>query len=570
MGGFEIIGGAFARDGKEHRVLSGALHYFRVRPEQWSHRLRMLAAMGLNCVETYVPWNLHERRPGEFTDVEQLGEFLSRAADEGLDAIVRPGPYICAEWDNGGLPSWLTGRIRCSEPGYLAAVDAWFDVLIPLVAEHQITRGGNVIMVQVENEYGSYGTDLGYLRHLQDGLRRRGIDVPLFTSDGPNDLMLTGGTIPGVLATVNFGSEPEQAFKVLREIRPSDPLFCMEFWCGWFDHWGGEHVTRDAADAADVLRRILDAGASVNLYMAHGGTSFGTWSGANRGDPMRTGASKPHVSSYDYDAPVDERGAPTAKFWLFRSIFEGYQSKPLPDPPQLPPLLPPRQVPMTQTLALLDVMDGLPSVESPMPLSFEELGLEHGLALYRTALPGPRARYPLKITGLADRAQIFVDGAAVGEGETVAVQGERADVAVFVESMGRVNYGPLVGERKGITGGILHDQQYTHGFRTTPFAVDDISSLPWGHPRSGRFGPLLTRGWLDVDEPRDTFVGVPDGVKGYVWVNGFLLGRYWNVGPQERLYLPWPLLRRGRNEFVVLELDAQAVTSIGLHPTPHS
>ncbi|HEX6682537.1 MAG TPA: beta-galactosidase family protein [Candidatus Limnocylindrales bacterium] len=556
MGKFEVIGGAFVRDGEPHRVLSGAMHYFRVLPEQWRHRLKTMRAMGLNCVETYVPWNLHEPRPGEFSELGRLGEFLALAKEEGLDAIVRPGPYICAEWDNGGLPAWLTGRpgiaLRCMDPTYLGAVDSWFDRLVPEFAEHQVTRGGNVLMVQVENEYGSYGSDLAYLRHLADGLRRRGIDVPLFTSDGPTDLMLTGGTIPGVLATVNFGSDPEQAFEVFRRHRPKDPLFCMEFWCGWFDHWGGEHTTRDPADAAGTLRRILDSGASVNIYMAHGGTNFGTWAGANRGEPEHCGALQPDVTSYDYDAPIDEHGRPTEKFFLFQEILRGYTRRPLPPLPEPTPRVAPQTVALPQRLRLFDALDGLPSVESPAPPSFEDLGIDHGLVIYRFSLPGPRQRYPLKI--VAD----WVTGVP----DSVAVEGDRADFTAVVESMGRTNYGPLLGETKGL-GQVRHGQQIVHGFTATPFPLNDISALPWAASQVSAHGPVFSRGWLELDEPGDAAIATP-GCKGYIWVNGFLLGRYWNAGPQDRLYLPWPLLRMGRNEIVVLELDGEPVTSLSL------
>lgn len=555
MGKFEVIGGAFARNGVEHRVLSGALHYFRVLPPQWPHRLRMLRAMGLNCVETYVPWNLHEPRRGTYRQVEQLEDFLWCAQEEGLDAIVRPGPYICAEWDNGGLPHWVPGRIRSCDPDYLAAVDEWFDVLIPRIAEHQITRDGNVILVQVENEYGSYGSDQVYLKHLADGLQRRGIDVPLFTSDGPTDLMLTGGTIPGVLATVNFGSEPEAAFKTFRQFRPGDPLFCMEFWCGWFSHWGGEHVTRDPADAADVLRRILDAGASVNLYMAHGGTNFGTWAGANRGEPMHSGELLADVTSYDYDAPIDERGAPTEKFWLFREIFQSIRGV-----PETPPLLDPVTVTLGETVGLLDFMGTLPTVESPAPPTFEELGLRQGLVLYRCGLRGPRSGYPLKMN--ADYARVFADGEEVPPGADVAVNGDRAEVAILVESLGRVNYGPLLGQSKGLAGGVVHGQQYVHGFSAAALALDELPELLWDKPYAGP-GPAFSRGWADVSEPRDAYLSV-DGGKGYVWVNGFLLGRYWTIGPQRSLYVPWPLLKPGRNEVVVLSLEGEPVTRVEL------
>ena len=547
MGEFDIIGGGFVRDGAPHRVLSGAMHYFRVLPQQWRHRLKTMRAMGLNCVETYVPWNLHEPRPGEYHHLDQLGEFLALAKDEGLDAIVRPGPYICAEWDNGGLPSWLTGKpgisLRCMDPEYIAAVDRWFDRLVPRIVPHQITKGGNVILVQVENEYGSYGSDQTYLRHLADGLTARGIDVPLLTSDGPNDLMLAGGTIPGVLATVNFGGEPEAAFKALRALRPEDPLFCMEFWCGWFSHWGGELVTRDPADAAGTLRRILECGASVNLYMAHGGTNFGAWAGANRGEPMHTGTLQPDITSYDYDAPIDERGRPTEKFWLFREILQG--TDPLPEPD---PVLSGRSVELSQRLGLLDVLAGMPGagVPWPAPPSFEELGLHHGLVLYGFSLAGPRHGYPLKI-----------------EAEWLRVFGEGEDVGVLVESMGRANYGPRLGEPKGIVGPVMHGQQIVHGFTATAFDVADISELPWDTTRNERHGPVFSRGWLELDEVGDASIATP-GVKGYIWVNGFLLGRYWNVGPQHELYLPWPLLRLGRNEIVVLELEGEPVTTVSI------
>jgi beta-galactosidase len=577
MGTFGVNGGEFVRDGREHRVLSGALHYFRVRPPQWRHRLRMLRAMGLNTVETYVPWNLHEPEPGEFSYADDLTAFLECAAEEGLDAIVRPGPYICAEWDNGGLPAWLTGqpgiRIRCVDERYLAAVDAWFDYLIPLIAAQQVTRGGNVIMVQVENEYGSYGSDQTYLKYLADGLTRRGIDVPLFTSDGPEDFMLTGGTIPGVLATVNFGSEPEQAFKNFRGYRESDPLFCMEFWCGWFDHWGSEHVTRDPADAADTLKRMLEAGASVNIYMAHGGTNFGVWAGANRPGKDHLGALKADVTSYDYDAPIDERGGPTEKFWLFREVLAPYATGPVPGVPPLPPLLPETTVQLTESLPLMTVLETVPPTASGMPLSFEDLGLHHGVVLYQATIPGPRSSYPLTADGLDGLAHVYADGTKLAVLDETApsvdleVPGAQTQISLLVESMGRVNYGPLLGERKGLTGGLRHGQQYVHGFTAHPLPLEDISELPW-HLASDADSASFTRGWLDIDEPQDTYVEIVDGVKGYLWINGFALGRYWNAGPQQRLYLPWPLLKAGRNAFVVLDM-AHPVSEIALRSAPH-
>lgn len=572
-----VDGGAFRLDGEEFRVLSGALHYFRVMPGQWQHRLRMLRAMGLNTVETYVPWNLHEPREGEFRGLDELAAFLDAAADEDLLAIVRPGPYICAEWDNGGLPSWLTAelglRVRTRDAAYLSRVERFFDEVIPLVVERQVTRGGNVIMVQVENEYGSYGSDAVYLRRLADDLVARGIDVPLFTSDGADDFYLTGGTVPGVLATVNFGSDPEAAFAALREHRPGDPLMCMEFWCGWFDHWGHEHVTRDAADAAGCLERILSAGASVNLYMAHGGTSFGTGAGANRGGELARGEYRATVTSYDYGAPIDERGAPTEKFWRFREILSRYNPSP-PEVPEPPPALPPSVLPLEESVPLFDVLDEVagPVVTSALPPSFEDLGLVHGLVLYQVEVPGPRRPYRLRVGGVHDRAHLYVDGelAAVlerdGEEPLLEVPGP-ATLELLVESMGRTNYGPALGERKGLLEPPLHDRQYLHGVTARPIPLQELPALPYEVGVGARV-PAFFRGTLDVTGPADGFLALPGWGKGYVWVNGFLLGRYWDRGPQRTLYVPWPLLRAGANEVVILELDRAGSPELQLRPQP--
>lgn len=568
----------FELDGRPLRILSGALHYFRVLPEQWPHRLGMLRALGLNTVETYVPWNFHERRPGEydFTGMADVEAFLRAAAEAGLYAIVRPSPYICAEWENGGLPWWLLTdralRLRCSDSRYLAHVDRWYDALIPRLAAHQITRGGNVLMMQVENEYGSYGSDTAYLRYLADGLRARGIGVPLFTSDGPEDFMLQGGTLPGVPATVNFGSRPEDAFAGLRRHRPGDPAMCMEFWCGWFDHWGERHTVRDPADAADALERTLALGASVNLYMAHGGTNFGTWAGANRGGTAHDGVHQPTVTSYDYDAPIDERGAPTPKFWAFREVLARYAGQAgLPGPAEvepLPPPLDPVAVPVDAWVPLLDALPlfGTDEVRSPVPPSFEDLGVGHGLVRYRGRLPGPRPPRPLTLAGLGDRAHVHVDGERVatvarddGRPPEIAVPAGGATLDVLVESMGRANYGPALGERKGLDG-VRHGSQYVHGWRALPVPLDGpLPDLPWGRAAAGAG---FHRARLDVAEPRDGFLALPGWTKGYVWVNGFCLGRHWDRGPQRTLYLPWPLLRAGRNEIVVLELDGRAPDAV--------
>ncbi|MEU6823167.1 beta-galactosidase family protein [Streptomyces atriruber] len=572
MNGFRVGEDEFEVDGRPVRLLSGALHYFRVHEAQWGHRLAMLRAMGLNCVETYVPWNLHEPRPGTYRDVEALGRFLDAAHEAGLWAIVRPGPYICAEWENGGLPHWLTGavgaRARTRDEEYLGHVSRWFRRLLPQVVARQQHLGGPVIMVQVENEYGSYGSDGVYLRRLADLLLAEGVEVPLFTSDGPEDHMLTGGSVPGILATANFGSGARAGFGTLRRHRPKGPLMCMEFWCGWFDHWGTDHVVRDAEDAAAALREILECGASVNLYMAHGGTNFAGWAGANRGGgSLHDGELQPDVTSYDYDAPVDEFGRATPKFWAFRKVLAPYASAPLPEPPPPPPALEaPASAALTEWCPLDAVLAALggPESEHAVPPTFEDLDVDRGLVRYAVTVPGPREPYPLRVRGLRDRAVVYVDGARAGvltEGTPTVPEpvAGHARVELWVESLGRVNYGPRTGERKGITGGILHERQYLHGVRARALRLDafDVPSAVRAVPAAGagEGRPGLYRGTVEVDSPGDAALELPGWTRGFVWVNGFNLGRYWSAGPQTTLYVPGPVLRAGANEVWVLELE---------------
>ncbi len=576
MGEFVVGERDFERDGRPVRLLSGALHYFRVHEAQWDHRLALLRAMGLNCVETYVPWNLHEPRPGGYRDPDALGRFLDAVSAAGLMALVRPGPYICAEWENGGLPHWLTGplgrRVRTRDRAYLAAVDAWFGRLLPQVVARQYDRGGPVVMVQAENEYGSYGSDAAYLAHMVGLLRGLGVTVPLFTSDGPEDHMLTGGSVPGVLATANFGSGAREAFAVLRRHQPRGPLMCMEFWCGWFSHWGEAPVTRPPEEAAEALRESLECGASVNVYMAHGGTNFGGWAGANRAGELHDGALQPTVTSYDYDAPLDERGRPTEKFRLFREVLAAYAPGPLPALPEAPPVLaaPVRAEPAGWA-PLADVLEALggPGVASGVPPTFEELDVDRGLVRYRFEVPGPRGPFPLRVTGLRDLAVTYVDGVrgptlSEEEAEIGAAVAGPAIVELWVESLGRVNYGPRLGEAKGITGGVLHERQYLHGVRARGLRLDALEDaaavrrVPFRYAAGGVPGegkPGLHRFTLTVPSPGDAALELPGRARGFAWINGFCLGRYWAAGPQRTLYVPGPVLRAGANELLLLELE---------------
>ncbi|GGS47296.1 beta-galactosidase family protein [Streptomyces griseoviridis] len=570
----------FLLHGEPFRIVSGALHYFRVHPEQWADRLRKARLMGLNTVETYVPWNLHQPDPGGPLDlggILDLPRFLRLAGEEGLTVLLRPGPYICAEWDGGGLPAWLTAdrdvRPRSGDPRFTGAVDRYLDLLLPPLLPYLAASGGPVIAVQVENEYGAYGDDTAYLEHLAEGLRARGVEELLFTCDQADPAHLAAGSLPGVLATGTFGSRIEESLGTLRAHRPRGPLMCAEFWIGWFDHWGGPHHTRDAADAAADLDRLLAAGASVNLYMFHGGTNFGLTNGANHHH-----AYAPTVTSYDYDAPLTEAGDPGPKYHAFREVIARHA--PVPDEPVPPPgrKLAPTGVELDRRVPLLPYAGGAGAAAyGADPLPMRELGRAGGLVLYRTTVPAAGDGLLRFAGGVGDRAQVFVDGAPAGvlererNEETLAVRVPRPGAAldVLVEDLGGVNYGPRVGDPKGLLGPVSLNGTALRGWECRP--------LPPGVPDAAAFEPSGTgpaavpayhRGTFEVAEPADAFLALPGWSKGLAWVNGFALGRYWNRGPQRTLYVPAPVLRPGSNELVVLELHGTPAARAALTDTP--
>lgn len=628
-------GGHLTRDGAPHQIISGALHYARVPAALWADRLARIAAMGCNTVETYVPWNFHQPHAGaeaDFSGDRDLGRFLDLAADADLDILVRPGPYICAEWDMGGLPSWLLtdaatrANLRTAHPAFLAAVDAWFDALIPVVATRQVSGGGRVVGVQVENEYGSYGNDGAYLQHLRDGLIRRGIDVLLFTSDGPSALHLAGGTLADCWPTVNFGSRQEQAFGALQQFRPGSANMCMEFWNGWFDHWGAPHHVRDAAHAAAELRAMLTAGASVNFYMAHGGTSFGVWAGANSYPDENGPDYSPTITSYDYDAPIAEDGTLTEKFAAFRDVIAAHTGIAPPAAPPSVPVMVPLPAAVSQRLPLDRVLDAQPLTHHATPASLEELGLHHGVVRYRTTAAWPDSAEYLHAPELADLASVSIDGEyvarlrraglaapdpayqtapfalaaaaleagdasapATGAGsetgtgpvseagsESVAGSGAESEPAaharprqrsleVLVHSLGRVNFGRFLPDAKGL-GPVLVDFQHLFGWDHSALDLTELPDLDWtdasttgssataSTPAAGG-QPAFHRVPIEVDTPgSDAHLDMSGWGHGYVFLNGFNLGRYWSeAGPQRSLYAPAPLWREGTNEVVILE-----------------
>jgi len=551
----------------DYPILSGAIHYFRVHPAYWRDRLTKLRACGFNTVETYVPWNFHEPKEGQFQfqgfgDIEA---FIQQAQEIGLNVIIRPGPYICAEWEFGGFPAWLNKdknmRLRCFWPPYLEKVRNWFSVLIPKITPYLCTSGGPVIAVQVENEYGSYGNDKEYLAYLRDLLIELGVDCLLFTSDGWEMPFLDAGTLPDLWKTVNFGSNATAAFKNLRKFQPEGPDMCCEFWCGWFDHWGIPHHTRDATDVAANLEEIVKDGGSVNMFMFHGGTNFGFWNGANTvGEDHKY---MPTTTSYDYHALLSEAGDITPVYEACKAVLEKNFGK----APELAVSNSKKMnygtVTLSERYPLWNQL-GTPVI-SATPLTMEELNQEYGYVLYRktVALSKECTRLPLKITGLRDRAVIFVDGVKAGvlyrnnpdEILELPLPGDDSfRLDILVENMGRVNYGPYISYPCGISGLVHIGQQALFGgweMYRLPF---DTAPLPQG-ATSAIEGPALYRGTFYADELCDTFLDVKAFGKGIAFINGFHIGRYWEVGPARTLYIPAPLLCKGENEIILFETD---------------
>jgi beta-galactosidase len=579
---FEIGDEHFLLDGKPHRVMAGALHYFRVHPDHWADRIHKAKLMGLNAIETYVPWNAHSPRPGEFRTEGQLDlvAFLELVHAEGMHAIVRPGPYICAEWDNGGLPGWLfldaEVGIRRNEPLYMAAVARYFDDVLPLIAPLQIDRGGPVILMQVENEYGAYGSDKDYLRELVRLTRAGGITVPLTSIDQPTDAMLADGSIDELHKTGSFGSRSVERLATLRRHQPTGPLMCAEYWNGWFDHWGAHHHATSVDEVESDFRELMATGASFTLYMFHGGTNFGFTNGAND-----KGTYQATVTSYDYDAPLAEDGRPTAKYHAFRRVISEFESVPIdvPDPTVEAPAF---TVGLNRTAPLSDLVDDLDAWQHSVSVpTADTLGHFDGFVLYRAQLAASPSRV-LAIGEVRDRAQVRLDGMPVGtlsrashEGTLALPGGDSATLELLVEDQGRVNYGPRIGEPKGVIGPVLVNDSVVEGWDALALNSDALRdlqarSLDAGHALDGRepvAGPAFVSGAFVLEAASDLFLSTVGWGKGVAWINGFNLGRYWSAGPQSTLYVPAGVVRPGSNWVVLLELQAARASVIEFVPS---
>ncbi len=581
---FEVKGTQFYLDGEPFKIYSGAMHYFRTLPEYWEDRLLKLKSAGFNTVETYVCWNLHEPQQGvfDFSGMLDIVRFIETAKSLGLYAIVRPGPYICAEWDFGGLPAWLLAdkniELRCNNEAYLKYVRAYLEKLFSLLKPLFITNGGNILALQVENEYGSYSNDKKYLRALVDIYDEIGADVLKFTSDGDWCNMLSGGTIDGILPTLNFGSRAATAFNALKDYGEI-PKMCMEFWCGWFDHWGEKHHTRKADNLIPELEEFLKQGASFNMYMFHGGTNFGFTAGANHQKGY-----EPTVTSYDYCAPLTEWGDYTDTYHKIRKLLCEKQNIPMTELPPSPVMQNIGTVKLTQCADLFENLDNIAIKHySPLPRSMEAYSQNFGLIYYVTRLKGKYDAGFLSVEDVHDYAHIYFEKKKIATinrckensplnklklKKQLFIKGtsSESEISVLVEGMGRVNYGKELYDRKGISA-IRFGNQVLTDFDVYTLALDNLEKLKFKDiGTESKDNPVFLKGTFKADKG-ECFVNMNGFTKGYVFVNGFNLGRYWDIGPQKALYLPSAVLRE-ENEIIILELEKYKTTEIMIQDKP--
>jgi beta-galactosidase len=580
---FKVENGQFLLDGQPFQIISGEMHYARIPREYWHARLKMAKAMGLNAITTYVFWNRHETRPGtyDFSGNADIAEFVRAAQQEGLYVILRPGPYACAEWEFGGYPSWLLKdpemKVRSRDPKFIAAARSWLTRLGQELAPLQIGNGGPIIEVQVENEYGSYSDDHAYMEDIHHILVDAGFTkAQLYTADGADEL--PKGSLPELPAVINFGTGSAKGeFAKLHKLRPQGPFMSGEYWAGWFDHWGAKHETRSPQQEADEVGWMLKQGYSVSMYMFHGGTSFGWMNGANADGANSDGKNyQPDITSYDYDAPLDESGRETPKYDLLRKTIAeatGHQ------PPPVPFIPPAQAIPAFHVTQSASLWKMLPKpVHSDQPLTMEELDQAYGFVLYRTTLEGP-VQGELNLGKLHSYAQVYLDGRLLGTVDRrydqhtlpLDIPAGKVRLDILVENTGRVNYGKAIpGERVGPLTGVTAAGKPVTGWDNYSLPIDSPGKAPanltWGTPLCT--GTCFYRGSFQATEQADTFLDTSAFTMGQVWVNGHHLGRTWNVGPQKALYLPGPWLRKGANEVIVLDLQGQpGATLWGLdHP----
>lgn len=577
---FAIGKNTFLLNDKPFMVKAAEVHYPRIPRPYWEHRIKMCKALGMNTLCLYVFWNIHEQKEGEydFTGQNDVAEFCRLAQKNGMYVIVRPGPYVCAEWEMGGLPWWLLKkkdiRLRERDPYFLERVRLFEKEVGKQLASLTIENGGPIIMVQVENEYGSYGEDKPYVSEIRDIVRQSGFDkVALFQCDWASNFTRNG--LDDLIWTMNFGTGAniDNQFRRLKELRPESPLMCSEFWSGWFDKWGARHETRPADDMVAGIDEMLSKGISFSLYMTHGGTSFGHWAGAN------SPGFAPDVTSYDYDAPINEWGLPTEKYWTLRRTMQKYaDGGKLPNVPKAP--MPIISVPKFMFTEFVPITSGIDTtIESRDVKTMEELDMGWGSMIYETTLPTVASSSLLTLNDCHDYAQVFIDGKYIGKIDRVknekslmipaVASGQR--LTILIEAMGRINFGRAIKDFKGITERVTLTAETDGHILTFDLKNWQIATIPSDYQTAVKaftsaqtqyasfiLNPSLKKGYyranFTLKKVGDTFINMEAFGKGMVYVNGHALGRFWNIGPQQTLYVPGCWLKKGNNEVVVLDI----------------
>lgn len=574
-GSFEAGQGRFMLNGKPFTVKAAEIHYPRIPRQYWEHRIKMCKALGMNTVCIYIFWNIHEQKEGEFdfTGNNDIAEFCRLAKKNGMYVIVRPGPYVCAEWEMGGLPWWLLKKkdikLREQDPYFMERVDKFEQKVAEQLAPLTIQKGGPIIMVQVENEYGSYGVDKPYVSAIRDIVRKYfGNDIALFQCDWSSNFEKNG--LDDMIWTMNFGTGAniQDQFRRLKQLRPDSPLMCSEFWSGWFDKWGGKHETRSAKDMVEGLKEMLDNNISFSLYMTHGGTSFGHWAGAN------SPGFAPDVTSYDYDAPINEYGRTTDKYWELRSMLQGFSEKKLPNPPANIPIVSIPEFKINEFSSMWDLND-VAMYKSEDLKTMEEFDQGWGSMIYATEIPAFDKPANLHIENGHDYVQVFVGNKYIGaldrrmgEKDLVIPSHEKSETLfLVVEAMGRINFGRAIKDFKGIEGDVelsieLGGNKFTSSLKHwNTYMLPDSYEFYTGRKYQSASGsdngsrkPGYYKAAFNVDKVGDTFLDMSTWGKGLVYVNGHALGRFWEIGPQQTLYLPGCWLKKGKNEIVIFDI----------------
>ena len=573
---FSLGRSEFLLDGKPYQIISGEMHPARIPKEYWRHRIQMAKAMGCNTIAAYVFWNYHELTEGNFdfkTGNRDIAEFVRICREENMWVLFRPGPYVCAEWEFGGLPPYLLRipdiKVRCLDPRYMAAVERYVKALAAQVRDLQVNKGGPILMVQVENEYGSFGNDRNYLLRLKELWDQNGIEVPYYTADGPTAYMLEAGSIPGAAIGLDSGGSDE-AFAAAMKQNPDVPSFSSESYPGWLTHWGEQWARPGIKGIVDEVKYLMDHKKSFNLYVIHGGTNFGYTAGANSGGK----GYEPDLTSYDYDAPINEQGDTTAKYMALREVIGSYlpKKKKL---PKIPAAIPAIAFPAVQLQPYSSIWEHLPApVASVQPKPFEAYGQDYGFMVYKTKLIGHKSG-KLTIAELHDYAIVFLNGKYIGKldrrlGERT-VDIPKSDVKdpvleIVVEGMGRINFAQYMIDRKGITDRVVLNGMTLMNWEVYGLPMDEafVKGLQPSKADAAKPGQFFA-GTFNLEKTGDTFIDMTGFKKGVVWVNGHNLGRYWEIGPQKRLYCPAGWLKAGENDIKVFDLHQTAGAAVSGH-----